>query len=448
MIDLEPLHREHTGVVAAGYARALAATGWDAVVVHAGSARRRTEADDQYWPLRATPHFQHWAPLAEPDAALVVRPGRRAVLARVRVTSFWEKPGVPEREHYAGAFDHAWLDAPEDLRGLLPPGRVAFLGDDGARAVGWGIAPEAVNPRALVAALDQLRVRKTGYEVACLAEANRRAAVGHDAVLAAFRGGAATELDLHLAFLQATRQDDPETPYKNIVAVGANAATLHHVSYGKRPLADAPGGGQSLLLDAGATCEGYCSDITRTWVRGTGAAADAFAGLVAAVEAMQLALCASVRVGRPYEDLHDEAHVRVGRILAEAGVVRMDPDEAVRSGVTRCFLPHGLGHSLGLQCHDVGCAVVRPRPDNPFLRNTSVITEGQVFTIEPGVYFIDGLLRPLREGPHGGAIDWSLVDALAPFGGIRIEDDVVVEGGAAVIRNLSREHLPRGGGTV
>jgi Xaa-Pro dipeptidase len=73
-----------------------------------------------------------------------------------------------------------------------------------------------------------------------------------------------------------------------------------------------------------------------------------------------------------------------------------------------------------------------------------------VFTIEPGVYFIDALLRPLREGPAGGLVDWRLVDALSPLGGVRIEDDVYVTGGATEtsVRNLTREHLPEGGGAA
>jgi len=76
-----------------------------------------------------------------------------------------------------------------------------------------------------------------------------------------------------------------------------------------------------------------------------------------------------------------------------------------------------------------------------------VIAAGQVFTIEPGVYFIDGLLRPLREGEGSARVDWALVDALTPFGGVRIEDDLLVTG-PEEHRNMTREHLPRGGGDV
>ncbi len=452
-MNLDPIvaaYPDHVARLRAAYDRCLTAQGWDAVVIHSGTARKRTDFDDQYWPVRPTPHLQHWAALSEPDALLVARAGAAPTLYRVAHVDFWEHPYAPESDHFLAHLDARGVASIEQVKPELPTGRVAFVGDDLARAATLGFDGDRVNPPALLRELDALRTTKTRYEVLCLAEANRRAARGHDAVLRAFEGGAGVELSLHLAYLDATSQDDPETPYKNIVALGRNAATLHHVSYGRAPTSSTrAGGAESLLLDAGATCLGYCSDITRTWVRGRGAAADSFRGLVDAMEAMQQRLCAAVREGDGYESLHDRSHDELGAILRAAGVVRVSGAEAVARGITRAFYPHGLGHSLGLQCHDVGCAVVKPRADNPFLRNTSVIARGQTFTIEPGVYFIESLLRPLREGPDASAVDWALVDALAPFGGVRIEDDVEVgpEGGGA-LRNLTREHLHRGGGGV
>jgi Xaa-Pro dipeptidase len=254
-----------------------------------------------------------------------------------------------------------------------------------------------------------------------------------------FAAGDRSELDLHLAYLGATRQDDAETPYKNIVALDAHAATLHHISYEKRSRP-----AQTFLLDAGASFAGYGSDVTRTWVKGGGEAASRFAELVALTDAMQQRLCAGAETGMQYEALHDESHRQVGGILRQTGIVKTSAEEADAKGITRAFYPHGLGHALGLQTHDVGCAVLKPRAENPFLRNTTVISEGQVFTIEPGIYFIEALLAPVRNGPHARDVDWKLVDALAPLGGVRIEDDVVVE--AHGIRNLTREAIPRGGG--
>ncbi len=437
--DLARLYAAHVAHLQSKYAEALTAAGYDAVVIHSGSLKKRTEFDDQYWPLRATPHFQHWLPLDEPECALVVAGGKKAKLVWLRDGSFWEKPAAQETDHWLARFDIVHVKTPEEAKAQLPGKRTAFVGEDRARAAGWGFAEADVNPAGLAQTLDQLRVTKTAYEIMCLAEANRRAARGHDAVAQAFRSGDASELELHLLYLRVTGQDDPETPYKNIVALGENAATLHHIKYGRK----SPGapGAQALLLDAGATFQGYCSDITRTFVKGAGAAASAFGSLVASVEHFQKKLCTDVAIGNEYQALHEEAHRQVGVSLREAGVTTLSVDEAVAGGVTRAFFPHGLGHSLGLQCHDVGCALVKPKAENPFLRNTTTIALGQVFTIEPGIYFIDALLAGVKEGPHAGAIDWTLVGELGKMGGVRIEDDVVVTGPAEV-RNLTREFLP------
>ena len=135
-----------------------------------------------------------------------------------------------------------------------------------------------------------------------------------------------------------------------------------------------------------------------------------------------------------------EAHRKLARVLKDVGVVKGSAEGAVASGLTRAFLPHGLGHSLGLQVHDVGCKEKAPKPENPYLRNTSIIEEGQVFTIEPGCYFIASLLDELKASPEGKAVDWKLVDELRPFGGVRIEDDLQVT--AAGYENLTREFLP------
>jgi Xaa-Pro dipeptidase len=433
--DWTKLHRAHVGELERRYARALSDNGYDGLVIHSGMPKTRTEFDDQYWPLRPTPEFQHWLPLAQADSALLIRPGQRPKLVWTQPPNFWEKPPTPDSDYWLPQLDIVVVEDPADARAHLhPSGKLAFIGEETRRATTWGIGD--ANPPSLMKALDRLRVHKTPYELTAIDEANRIAALGHRAVRDAFVAGDQSELELHLLYLAATAQDDPETPYKNIVALGENAATLHHISYRKKARARAE---ESLLLDAGAACNGYCSDVTRTYVKGTGATATAFADLLARTEAMQQRLCAGVVAGKPYEALHEDAHRQVAEILSGVGVAKVGAEEIVASGISRAFFPHGLGHSLGLTCHDVGCAEIKPKPNNPFLRNTTTISVDQVFTIEPGIYFIDMLLGPLRHGANAARIDWSLVDALATLGGIRIEDDVqVLDGG---LRNFTRDHL-------
>ena len=405
---------DHVRALTKAYGDVLSRAGYDAALIHSGSIVRKTIFDDQDWPLRPTPHFQHWIPLAEPECWVIVRGDRKPTLVRPKATSFWETAPTPPAPFLFDAFDVV-----EKLE--TPAGRVVTI-------------TEKDHDAPIVKALDELRTKKTPWEIECIAEANRVAKLGHHAVRDAFFAGETNELKLHLLYLEKTQQDDPETPYKNIVASGKNAATLHHVTYRK----DASGA-PSLLVDAGATCLGYCSDVTRTHViADRSGAAQTFAALVSKVDAMQQRLCEAAKVGLRYEALHDESHRQTSAILREIGLVRdLSIEEIDARGISRAFYPHGLGHSLGLQTHDVGCAVTKPRADNPFLRNTSIIEVDQVFTIEPGLYFIDSLLEKLRAEEVGKYIDWKLAAALAPLGGVRVEDDVLVRESA--VRNFTRE---------
>ena len=428
------LYPEHVARLQRSYEAICVAHGLDAILLHSGVARPRSIFDDQFWPLRVVPHFAHFTPLAEADAVLVIRPGHKLALHRLVEQNFWEQP-APQPEHAMAMFEVLEHASFADMSKCLPSAsaRVVLVGEDADRAARLGHTLE-VAPTVL-RAIEETRVHKSAYDLACLVEANRITALGHTAVRDAFLArGSHSELDLHLLYLATTQQDDADTPYKNIVALGDHAATLHHVSYGR----SRGTGATSLLLDAGVAYLGYASDVTRTYVRGASSEVDVFSALIVEVDQLQQRLCAEVEVGLPYEQLHDRAHRYVADALKTVGVVRGSTDEALAAGVTRAFLPHGLGHSLGITCHDVGCADVRPRADNPFLRNTRPIEPDQVFTIEPGIYFIPGLLGPLRNDHRASLVDWKLVDALSPLGGIRVEDDLHVR--AQGCDNLTRAY--------
>jgi len=437
--------RDHVAWLSKEYARVLGECGLDGVVIHSGAPKSRSIFDDQFWPLRPVPHFHHWLPLETARSALLIEAGRKPKLFWFNGVDFWEQARKPETDHFWASFEVTEVKDPAAIKDLLPRGaggsggkRLAFVGEEKSDCLLWGLPESAFNPAELVKKLDLLRVTKTPYEVLCIREANRRAAIGHRAVIDGFKGGDFSELDLHLRYLHATGQDDPETPYKNIVALGKHAATLHHVGYSREKSQ-----AQSLLLDAGAKYQGYDSDVTRTAVKGKSAAANAFAHLATGLEKMQQELCRSAALGRPYEQLHNQSHDLLAPLLREVGIAKpgaASDAELVESGVTRKFLPHGLGHSLGLQTHDVGCRSIQPESRNPWLRNTTKITPGQVFTIEPGIYFIDHLLAELRASPAGKSVDWRLVDELVPFGGVRVEDDLLVTD--AGVKNLTRDYLP------
>jgi Xaa-Pro dipeptidase len=195
-----------------------------------------------------------------------------------------------------------------------------------------------------------------------------------------------------------------------------------------------------LLIDAGAEFAGYASDITRTY-----SIKDAdFGALIGRMDAMQQVLCAGLRAGVDWRDVHLRAHQLTGELLREADITTCSADEAVASGATKVFLPHGIGHLLGLEVHDAGGFMSSaagediPRPEgHPYLRLTRELRAGFVVTMEPGIYFIDSLLDAARADGRASLINWSRVESLKPFGGIRIEDDVAITANGC--ENLTRD---------
>ena len=424
-----------------GLAQDLEATGFSALVLASGSPYFYFR-DDQPAPFRANPHFLRFCPLEAPGHLLLLRPGKRPFLAALCPDDYWyEIPKIGD-PFWAGGFRIVECASRKrqlaELARRLPGSRVAAIGESGALAEAFGLSD---NPASLLTRLDWRRAVKTDYEIGCISEANRIAADGHRAAEAAFRRGG-SELDIHRAFVAAVGGIEAELPYPTIVGLNEKGAVLHYE--GKRP---AVRNGHSLLLDAGAGVRGYASDITRT--HAADSADERFRSLIAAMEVAQQALCDEVRAGRPWAELHTEAHRVLAGVLREQQIIRCSPEAAVENGLSQVFFPHGLGHFLGLQVHDVGGHLrdpegrrVPPPKAHPTLRSTRTLEPGQVLTVEPGIYFIRMLLEQWRSGGRSktAAVHWDRVAALAPYGGVRIEDDVLVTDRAP--RNLTREHLP------
>ncbi len=135
-------------------------------------------------------------------------------------------------------------------------------------------------------------------------------------------------------------------PYNNIVAYNENAAVLHYQHLERV----APAPLRSFLIDAGAQYRGYAADITRTYA----SAAGRFGDLVQATDGAQLQLCNEIVAGRDYRDVHLSAHRILGDVMREVGLTKIPGQAALEAGVTSVFFPHGIGHLLGLQVHDVG----------------------------------------------------------------------------------------------
>lgn len=430
--ELAKLYPQHLDTVRGHADKALERGDFDHLVIAAGMPGLKF-LDDSHYPYAVNPHFKHWLPLTgAPGSWIVHTPGTKPKLIFLQPRDYWHVVPDAPSGYWVDAFQIVIVRSAEEAAAQLPKDRSAIIGEPTA-AVG-GI--EINNPKPVLDYLHHHRACKTAYELVLMREASRIGARAHRAAEQAFRRGE-SELGIHQAYLAAAGMIDAELPYSSIVALNNHGAVLHYMEFTRKP----PQPARSLLIDAGASACGYASDITRTYA---GTDGGEFQALIDAMDVSQQSQVAMVRAGRPYAELHLHAHHQLANVLREHGLIHLSAESAVESGVTRAFFPHGLGHSIGLQVHDVGGFSRNDRGDtidrpagHPFLRMTRTLEPGMVVTIEPGLYFIDMLLQELRDKPVGKDIDWARVDTLRPCGGIRIEDDVVCTDDAPV--NLTRD---------
>ncbi len=425
---IDKLYMSHVKTLMARSDKALAETGFDALVIRAG-APPVLFLDDQDYPFKVNPHFKAWVPIVDnPRSILIYAPGRKPLVLFHQPNDFWHKSAKLPQGSWTSALD--WLVMPDDAKAAehwANLGRVAVIG------------PGCDNPADLLTRLHFDRAVKTEYELVCMRRASDLGALGHRAALAAFRGGH-SEYNAHMSYLEACAQREEEMPYNSIVAYNENAAVLHYQHLERKP----PHPLRSFLIDAGAQFRGYAADITRTYAAQPGR----FADFIDAMDSAQRKLCAEIVSGRDYRDVHLSAHRMLGDVMHDMKLISLPGQDAMEAGVTSVFFPHGIGHLLGLQVHDVGGVMAdvagheRSRPaGHPTLRLTRMLEPGVVVTVEPGIYLIDSLLAAARTDARHEHINWSMVEELRPYGGIRIEDNVVTTTGAP--ENMTRDAFAR-----
>ena len=335
-------------------------------------------------------------------------------------------PVTPEEMLWEGA-------SPADAEGLPVEGLAGWLAAREGRPVARLGAGADDGP--LRFALNAVRRVKDAVEL----ERMRRAVDATRAGFAVLRelvepGRTKRELQIELeaAFMRAGAD---ALAFDTIVGSGRNAAVLHFP-----PSQRALAAGELVLVDAGAEHRAYAADVTRTYPVGDGFSADQQA-LHALVEAAVGAAIDRCTPGTEWRDVHRTAARVIAEGLARFGLLRGDPDDLVERGSVFLFLPHGVGHMVGLGVRDAG-GLLPDRPQDPDafprLRVDLPLEAGHVMTVEPGIYFVPALLGDEeRRRAHRDAVDWDLADRMTGFGGIRIEHDVLVTDGAPDV--LTRE---------
>ena len=392
----------------------------DGAVLILGNDESPKNYVDNPYPFRQDSHFLYYVGVARPGMAALLVPGGHETLygpADHPDDLVWHGPHPTLEDHAASAgFDR--FASVDELTNILeelvrsgvevhylPPYRdsrrmrlSALLGRD-PRDLDGGVS------QALVRAVAAQRSSKSGVEIEEMEDA----------------------LEVTAAMYRTACREQAFTPI-----VSVRGEVLHNHSY-DNTMSD----GDLLVIDSGAeSSRGYASDITRT-LPVSGSFSSRQREIYDIVLAAHSAALEAARPGVNNRELHLLAAKTVAAGLIDVGLMRGDAEAAVEAGAHALFFVHGLGHMLGLDAHDMedlGDVVGYPEGERRseqfglnFLRLARPLEPGWVITVEPGIYFIPALIDRWRERRHCAEfIDFDRAASYVGFGGIRIEDDVLI----------------------
>lgn len=383
------------------------------------SSSQQVRNRDVEYPFRQDSDFLYLTGFNEPDAVLVLVPGR----PHGEYILFCREKD-PEQETWHGrrvgqqgaiddyvADDSFPIDDIDDIvPGLLEGREKVFhiMGrypDFDTRLMGWVNQIKAQSrsgvhvPYEFVSLdhlLHDMRLYKSRAEIGCMKKAAKISVAAHKRAMESCRPGL-HEFSIEAEYTHEFRKNNADHAYPPIVGGGENGCILHYTE-NSEPLKD----GDLLLIDAGCEVEGYASDITRTFpVNGRFSAAQK--ELYNVVLAAQKAAIAKVKPGNHWNDPHHAAVRTITKGLIELKLLKGGLAKLIKEEAYRKFYMHRTGHWLGLDVHDVG--------DYKVGEQWRLLEPGMVLTVEPGIY-----IAPGTKGAHRKW--WGI--------GIRIEDDVLV----------------------
>jgi Xaa-Pro aminopeptidase len=401
--------------------RAAAADAWqlrdEIVLVGAGEPIHIPGRADITYPFVAHSEYYWLTDRNQPGGVLAFDPGEGWFDFPAPVTvadRLWS--GADEDQHWPTSLQlPAWLE----------------VGDRASRAVWLGVPTSGVPAHGGEQLTERLRLGLSAVRRPKDAVELQRMRAAEQATRAAFArvvevlADGVTERQAQIELeASAFRHGTAAMGYDTIIGSGPNAAVLHFMPTGRVMRR-----GELVLIDAGAAQLGYVSDVTRTFGVG-GVLDETQQELHAVVHAAQRAAIDRVAPAVEWREVHRAAALAIADGLAAAGILRGESESLVESGAVGLFFPHGIGHLVGLGVRDAGEPLYERRNDPPPYPNLRIdlpLETGMVVTVEPGVYFVPALLQdPERRARHRDEVDWRRVDRMLGFGGIRIEDNLLV----------------------
>ncbi len=407
------------------------------VILWSGQSSSRNFPANTF-PFRASSHFLYFAGLQLEQAVIRLEGGRLQLFMDNATpdSALWHGES-PSREQIATAIaaDAAYPLA--QLKCWVDSAATIAVQDSATRLLQSGLLNRLITPPnrpqgddlALARAIVRLRLRHDAAALAEMRKAGQVSVMAHKSGMVATRQ-ARSEAEVRAAMEAVMLAHDMTCAYSSIVTIHGEVLHNNHYHHLLQP-------GDLLLADVGAeTASGWASDITRTWpVSGTFSPTQR--DLYEVVLAAHDACIAAMRPGMEYCDIHLLAATVMAGGLVELGILRGNPTELVALDAHALFFPHGIGHLLGLDVHDMedlgdlaGYADGRGRSDRfglNYLRLHRSLQPGMVVTIEPGFYQVPAILNdPERRSRYRDMVNWERLAQFADVRGIRIEDDVLV----------------------
>ncbi len=428
-------YKNHIEILQKRFENALVQQRLNAALIYSGH-QSYSFMDDNSFPFRVNPFFKYWLPLTQQQKSFVyIEVGKKPHLFLFLDDDYWHaQPKIPEGE-WQSYFDITVIKSIDDVKRALELNlpKTALIAGEILSFRDWPLTQ--VNPEQLIHQLSYDRAYKTKYEVDCMREANRIAANAHTAAEQAFRAGK-SELQTHLAYLDAIPCRESALPYNNIIAFNEAASILHYDDY----QTTSPDNRFSFLIDAGAQYKGYNSDISRTYLYDENLDSE-FTELFNAYKTEYYGLLDEIKLGKDYLEFHDSSHRRISKLLSQFELINLSPEETYQKGYSNLFFPCGTGHYIGLQVHDIGGYLATPQgkqldkdPRYPYLRLRRPMELNTVFTVEPGIYFIQQLLKTVQDDSN---VNWSKLELFSKFGGFRYEDCIAITDKG--VENLSQQ---------
>ncbi|KOR33789.1 MULTISPECIES: aminopeptidase P family protein [Planktothricoides] len=409
------------------------------------------------FPFRPSSHFLYFAGLPVEDAAIRLDSGKLELFMDDPnpESTLWH--GVmPTRAQIAEAIGADAAFPKQELASRATGAATIMVQDSATRAEQYmvrNMVRHSVQPKCsapLPRTDDRYDDRYKEIDLQ-LAQAIATVRLTHDQIaLSQLMSAAACTMQAHLAGMMATPRAKTEAmvraamegvliannmqcAYNSIVTV--HGEVLHNQVY-HHPLQP----GDLLLVDLGAeTASGWAADVTRTWPV-SGKFSPTQRDIYDIVLAAHDACIAYARPGVEYQDIHLLACRVIAEGLVNLGILKGQPEDLVEMDAHALFFPHGIGHLLGLDVHDMedlgdiaGYETGRVRSDRfglCFLRLNRPLRAGMLVTIEPGFYQVPAILnQPENRNKYKDVVNWEYLAKFADVRGIRIEDDVLITDG-------------------